>query len=161
METGGLIPLDRRVIQLWRLTSLLGFAIFAIPALVGLLIASNAVFAHAIIGFVPWAVLLLLAGFWVFWYPPRAYRAFGYRVEERVIEIRSGVWFRVVRFLPLSRLQHVDLRRGPLERAHGLASLTLHTAGTHEASLLIPGLANADAERLRDQLITVGGDDAV
>ena len=155
------VSLDRRVIQLWRISGLLGFGIAALPVLVGLLFGAAMVFDRASLAFVPWTLLLLLGGFWTFWYPPRAYRSWGYRVGEQVLEIRSGVWFRVIRFLPLSRLQHVDLHRGPIERAHGLASLTLHTAGTREASLGIPGLADADAERLRDLLVTAGGDDAV
>lgn len=155
------VALDRRVIQLWRISGLFGCAIVALPALVGLVFLSHSLLGRAILAFAPWTILLMLGGVWVLWYPPRAYQAWGYRVEERVLEIRSGVWFRVVRLLPLSRLQHVDLHRGPLERAHGLASLTLHTAGTREASLGIPGLADADAERLRDQLTAVGGDDAV
>jgi membrane protein YdbS with pleckstrin-like domain len=153
--------LDRRVIQLWRISGLLGCTIVALPALVALIFASHALLGNAILAFVPWSGVLLIGCLWSLWYPARAYRAWGYRVEERVLEIRSGVWFRVVRFLPLSRLQHVDLHRGPLERAHGLASLTLHTAGTREASLGIPGLADADAEGLRDQLAAAGGDDAV
>ena len=49
----------------------------------------------------------------------------------------------------------------PLERAHGLASLILHTAGTHEATLVIPGLDADEAARLRDRLVAAGGDDAV
>ena len=62
---------------------------------------------------------------------------------------------------PLNRLQHVDLQRGPLERMYGLASLVLYTAGTSSASISIPGLAAAEAERLRDHLVAIGGDDAV
>jgi uncharacterized protein len=155
------MSLDRRVIQLWRISGLIGFAIVALPALIGLLFASYAWLGQPLLAFVPWTLLLVLAGIWLVWYPPRAYQSWGYRVEEHVIELRSGVWFRVVRLLPLSRLQHVDLHRGPIERAHGLASLTLHTAGTREASLGIPGLADAEAERLRDHLAAAGGDDAV
>jgi uncharacterized protein len=155
------LALDRRVIQLWRISGLLGCVIIAIPALVALLFACHSLLGNAILAFIPWSGVLLFGGLWSLWYPARAYRAWGYRVEDRVLEIRSGVWFRVVRFLPLSRLQHVDLHRGPLERAHGLASLTLHTAGTREASLGIPGLADAEAEGLRDRLAAAGGDDAV
>jgi membrane protein YdbS with pleckstrin-like domain len=107
---------------------------------------------------------LLLAAFcgWViYWHPPRAYQTWGYRIDAKVLETRSGIWFRVIKLLPLARLQHVDLRRGPLERAHGLASLILHTAGTHQATLVIPGLDADEAARLRDRLVAAGGDDAV
>jgi membrane protein YdbS with pleckstrin-like domain len=44
---------------------------------------------------------------------------------------------------------------------YGLASLVLHTAGTHSASIRIPGLDAEYAVRLRDHLVEIGGDDAV
>lgn len=126
-----------------------------------MLILSHAWLGRLALALVPWSVLLLAGILWSLWYPSRAHRAWGYRIQDQVLEIRSGVWFRVTRFLPLSRLQHVDLHRGPLERAHGLASLTLHTAGTREASVGLPGLAEAEAERLRDLFMVAHGDDAV
>jgi hypothetical protein len=55
----------------------------------------------------------------------------------------------------------VDLHSGPIQRSLGLASLILHTAGTHHATIMIPGLDTVEAARLRDQLVAVGGDDAV
>jgi membrane protein YdbS with pleckstrin-like domain len=102
-----------------------------------------------------------MVGLWLWWYPRRAFQAWSYRLDGRVLELRSGVWFRLVRLLPLTRLQHVDLQRGPLERSFGLASLVLYTAGTQEASIAIPGLADAEAVRLRDTLVATGGDDGV
>ena len=47
-------------------------------------------------------------------------------------------------------MQHLDLKRGPLERSHRLASLVLHTAGTRLSAVSISGLDDADAERLRE-----------
>jgi uncharacterized protein len=160
-EIADYTPLDPRVIQLWRIGDLIGFGLLLIPALVAALVGAHWLTDRPTLGFVPWGFLILLAGWWILWYPPRAYRAWGYRINDQVLETRSGVWWRVIRFLPLSRLQHVDLRRGPIERAHGLASLTLHTAGTQEASLSIPGLDAEEAVRLRDKLMLAEGDDAV
>lgn len=154
-------PLDPRVINLWRLTNLIGFGILLLVLLMVGVTGGLLVFDSAFGVLAGWLVLAALLG-WLTWsYPPRAYRAWGYRVDDKVLETRSGVWFRVVKLLPLSRLQHVDLHRGPLERAHGLASLVLHTAGTHEATLTIPGLDAEEAGRLRDRLVIAGGDDAV
>jgi len=154
-------PLDKRVINLWRLTSLIGFSILLAVSLVASLIVGFAVLENVLWTLLGWSLLAALCGWMIYWYPPRACQARGYRIDAKVLETRSGVWFRVVKLLPLSRLQHVDLRRGPLERAHGLASLVLHTAGTHEATLVIPGLDSNEAVRLRDRLVTAGGDDAV
>ena len=155
-------PLDGRVVNLWRTTH-------AITAAVLMLIASIIALSlgAGIPGSWPWAVagwlaLLAFCAWLVFWYPARAYAAWGYRIDEKVLETHRGIWFRVIQLLPLSRLQHVDLHRGPLERSFGLATLILHTAGTQHAILTIPGLAAEDAVRLRDQLVAVGGgDDAV
>jgi len=157
-------PLDARVLGLWRVHDLLGSAVYL------LLAAGSTWLAWRLGGFTSgrWGLLacavVLAAGAWNYlWYAPRAYRAMGYRLEERVLMIRRGLWWQTVQLLPLSRIQHVDLTRGPLERRFGLATLVLHTAGTHAAHIPLPGLAVDDAERLRAHLLAAGEgeDDAV
>jgi uncharacterized protein len=153
--------LDRRVVQLWRISNAIGFAVFF-----GMIVIASTIFffSAGIFGawvFVFWGALFLFFAFMVLWHPPRAYRAWGYRIDDKVFEARQGIFFRVIHLLPLSRLQHVDLHRGPLERAHGLASLILYTAGSHSAALVVPGLDAEEAKRLRDHLVEIGGDDAV
>lgn len=157
----GFTALDPQVIWLWRVTGLLGWTFLLLPLLGFAVGVGGFVWHHLDWALTAWAAItvILLAGQW--WYARRAYRAWGYRLDDQVLELRSGVWFRVVRLLPLSRLQHVDLERGPFERALGLASLVVHTAGTQQASIGIPGLADAEAVRLRDALIAAGGDDGV
>jgi len=54
--------------------------------------------------------------------------------------------------VPFGRVQHIDLAQGPLERAFGLATLVLNTAGTRGAAVKLPGLAQADAEEMRDHI---------
>jgi hypothetical protein len=49
-------------------------------------------------------------------------------------------------------VQHLDLKRGPLERRYGLATLVIHTAGTRDSAVNVEGLEDADAEHLRDRL---------
>jgi hypothetical protein len=154
-------PLDARAIRLWRLTDLIGFGVLLVALLVSVTVTK---FIRA--GLWPWLMAgwLAFATFCVwysFWRPPRYYRSWGYRIDDRVLETRSGLMFHRTRLLPLSRLQHVDIERGPFERMYGLSSLVLHTAGTHSASLRIPGLDAGEALRLRDHLIEIGGDDAV
>jgi uncharacterized protein len=154
-------PLDPRVVQLWRIAGVIGVGIMLLVALGALLGLGAALLGGFTKGFLLWLPLAAASGVWAWWFPKRRHQAWGYRINARVLETRSGVWFRVVKLLPLPRLQHVDLHRGPLERASGLASLILHTAGTHEATHVIPGLDADEAVRLRDRLVAVGGDDAV
>ena len=155
------VPLDPRVIQLWRSTGMIGVGILLLVSLGPLLGLGAALLGGVSRGFLLWLPLAAMSGGWTWWFPKRRHQAWGYRMNARVLETRSGVWFRVLKLLPLSRLQHADLHRGPLERAYGLASLILHTAGTHEATHVIPGLDADEAVRLRDQLVAAGGDDGV
>jgi uncharacterized protein len=152
--------LDPRVVKLWRVRH----------AIVTVVLIGLATIAVLGVGFatekwlwpvVGWQALLLLRLVLLFWYPPRAYRAWGYRIDGKVLETRRGIWFQIHQLLPLPRLQHVDLHSGPIERSFGLASLLLHTAGTQHASIVIPGLDAREATRLRDELVAIGGDDGV
>jgi uncharacterized protein len=153
--------LDPRVIQLWRISNSISLTIFfGMIVIASTVISLSAgLFGTYVLGL--WGAIFLFFAGLVFWHPPRAYRAWGYRIDDKVFEARRGIFFRVIHLLPLSRLQHVDLHRGPIERAHGLASLVLYTAGTHAAALVVPGLDADEAVRLRDHLIEIGGDDAV
>lgn len=67
----------------------------------------------------PWA--LLVARY-------NAQRA-GYALEGELIAVREGWWSRHWRFAELDKLQVLRLRRGPLDRRFGMATLWLDTAG--------------------------------
>ena len=49
-------------------------------------------------------------------------------------------------------MQLVDVNRGPLDRALGLAEVKLVTAAS-ASNVSVPGLPMADAEELRDRLV--------
>ena len=65
-----------------------------------------------------WLVLVIVALFRLIWWPRWAFAHWSYRVGQRVLELRYGIIWNVSVSIPLSRLQHVDLHRGPLERLH-------------------------------------------
>ena len=153
--------LDQRVVKLWRLTYLITFGVLLLVML-GVAIGVGAAQPVARIGLaVGWSIATLVVLWFCFWFPPRYYRSWGWRIDEKVLELRHGRLIEHTRLIPLARLQHVDLERGPLERMFGLSSLVIHTAGTHSATTTIPGLEAGDASRLRDHLVEIGGDDAV
>lgn len=155
--------LDPKVVALWRVQAAISWAtmlvLLAIPAaLVGFLTEFPGARGLAAVA---WGLVLLLAVYFVAIVPGRRYRWSLWRVDGRVVEIRRGRVFRSAHLIPLSRLQHVDLQSDPFERMFGLSTLVLHTAGTHQASLSLSGLATKDAEGLRDRLVVLGEDDAV
>ena len=103
------------------------------------------------LGWASGAALLVLAAAWLV-LPGRRYRAWGYREEEDELHIRSGLLVRTATVVPFGRVQHIDIAHGPIERRLGLATLVLHTAGTRGASVPLPGLLQAEAERMRDRI---------
>ena len=73
-------------------------------------------------------------------------RRLAYQLREHDLSLRSGVITHRVESLPFSRIQHVNVRRGPIERSLGLATLQVSTAGP---DISIPGLTQGDAERIK------------
>jgi membrane protein YdbS with pleckstrin-like domain len=153
--------LDPRAVKLWRAANLISSGVLLLVLLLGALPVALKLPALGSWLLGGWAIIALVCVLLSWHRPPRVFRAWQWRIDARVLEIRSGLLFQRTRLLPLSRLQHVDLERGPLERRFGLASLVLHTAGTHSASITIPGLDANEAVSLRDHLVEIGGDDAV
>lgn len=95
------------------------------------------------------ALLGAIAGAWL---ALKRHRLTRWRLDAQGLALARGRWWQTDTRVPLSRVQHLDLRRGPLERAAGLATLVVHTAGTRLNTVAISGLDDADAERLRDRL---------
>jgi membrane protein YdbS with pleckstrin-like domain len=86
--------------------------------------------------------------------PPRRYRAWGYAMDADELQVRYGVWTQVHTVVPLDRVQHIDISQGPLERLFAVCRLVVHTAGTLHSQVVLPGLARATAERMRDEIRT-------
>jgi uncharacterized protein len=85
----------------------------------------------------------------------RRYRAWGYAEREDDLLVRRGVMVRRLTVVPYGRMQFVDVTAGPVDRIFGLATVQLHTAAS-ASDARIPGLATAEAERLRDRLAALG-----
>ena len=76
-----------------------------------------------------------------------------WRLDARGLQVRRGLVWKHELLVPRSRVQHLDIERGPIERRFGLATLVVHTAGTRLHALRQPGLLDADALALRDALL--------
>lgn len=75
-----------------------------------------------------------------------------WKLDAEGLWLRTGrLWWRETR-VPASRVQHVDLKHGPLERRFKLATLVVHTAAVHLSGITVRGLDEVDAQHLRDAL---------
>lgn len=100
-----------------------------------------------------WAVLGGLLAFFAHVHPRWAYERTRWGLTEEGFEIRRGIIWRHQIAIPAARVQHVDVSQGPLQRVYQLGKLTIHTAGTANASVELSGLEHSVALKLRDDLI--------
>lgn len=84
--------------------------------------------------------------------PQRIYRRLRYRLTDRLLQVLRGWLFHVDTIVPLVRVQHIDIIRGPLDKLFGTATLVIHTAGTHNSIVSLPGLSPDRAAEIRDTI---------
>ena len=96
--------------------------------------------------------VLLVAAYLLIRVPLRRYQARGYHLGADRLRVVRGLLFRSDTVVPFGRVQHIDVHQGPLERAYGLATLVLHTAGNPNASVALPGLGHDDAMAMREEI---------
>lgn len=83
---------------------------------------------------------------------PRRVRAIGYVLRDDDLVFRRGILFSRLVAVPYGRMQLVDITRGPVARALGLAELRLVTAAA-ASDVTLPGLPADRAAELRDELV--------
>jgi membrane protein YdbS with pleckstrin-like domain len=156
--------LDPQFVPFQRAIGLIVSASISAGLLIGLLVVwVTARMPPWLIVLLPFAWLAVTCGLAWFCYrwPVVEHRHTSYTLDEEGIEIRSGVVWRTVVSVPRSRVQHIDVSQGPLERSYGLGRLIVYTAGTDHSRVELGGLNHAVAFSLRNHLLPKGSDDAV
>lgn len=153
--------LEQRVIAYWLVVGVFGALVLAGMAWAGLLFAHNARWEHT--DLLQWALVALvgLRLLWALLAPTLAYNRWRYRVDPELLLMRYGIFFHEERLVPVRRMQHVDLTRGPIERLFGLATLVVYTAGNEGSAFRVPGLSATTAQALRDRILASRGDDVL
>ncbi|KPV58153.1 hypothetical protein QJ48_18075 [Paenibacillus sp. A3] len=92
----------------------------------------------ALVGSIVWGLL--------YW------RWFRYEVSDEQLKVTQGVFVQKKTFIPLERIQSVDVTEGVLHRLFGLVRVEVQTAGGRKPEAVFPALARGDASRLRSML---------
>jgi hypothetical protein len=145
-------PRVRLYWQLAHLTQLLVLGLVVGPILWAIWLAFPAEAVRLALGFGGGAVLVLLVALALI-APIVRYRTFRFFVAPRRLWARDGVFILKEKVIPASRLQHVDVAAGPIERMVGLSSLSVFTAGGSAATFRIAGLRRERAEELRSLVL--------
>ena len=140
--------IDDRAVTVWRIAGAGG----ALPAAIGVGVFGGLAFIDmisplpALLGV---ALLIIAAIVMVVVIPKVRWMRWRYEVSEDEIYLRHGLWIRKRTLVPMTRVQHVDTKAGPLLRAFGLSTVTVATAGGEHQ---IPALSDDVADRLRDRI---------
>ncbi|WP_298576189.1 PH domain-containing protein [uncultured Luteimonas sp.] len=141
-------PLPKAARRLFVLGNVLGMGALAL----GLLVPIGLLVDHKPLALALALLVLVLLPAWGAWLAFRQYAATRWRLDGDGYALRRGRLWQQETFVPKSRVQHLDLQRGPIERRFGLSTLVIHTAGTRSNAVSTPGLDAGDAEALRDRL---------
>ncbi|GMN02343.1 PH domain-containing protein [Erythrobacter sp. MTPC3] len=125
----------------------------AIPFIIGAIVLEGVLRGQSplpfgvILGVVVFVALLLIIRL-----PSRRYHARGYQISDDRLRVVKGLLWRSDTVVPFGRVQHIDVDQGPLERFFDISTLTLHTAGSHNASVHLPGLGRELAGEMREEI---------
>lgn len=143
-------PLERGQLNAMRLSSAVTFAVVTI---------GSAVPSYALGRGWDWLpiwlapVLIGLFGLWtVLVAAPKRWARWGWAWTGRELHVAKGWLTRSHTIVPALRVQHIDVTQGAVERMFGVATLILHTAGTANSEVHLPGISLATAEQIRDAI---------
>jgi len=116
------------------------------------IILDQALLAGTAFHWLPSMLIPLLGIISVVTVPQRIYLRIGYRLTDRLLQLVRGWMFHTDTVVPFVRVQHIDITRGPVEKLFGISTLVVHTAGTHNSIVSVPGLSPETAARIRDTI---------
>ena len=102
-----------------------------------------------IIGWIAAGIIVLVQLLSIFIYPPIEYIQWAYMIAPDRIEIKKGIFYRTHTVIPISRIQHVAVTQGVLQRPFRLSTVQIHTAGS---VMEIQELSTAVAEDICSRL---------
>ncbi|NLP47561.1 MAG: PH domain-containing protein [Clostridiales bacterium] len=138
---------DKKALSLMRLTASAWSGLFILPLLpllAFLFLGEQKVFALIISALVFLSFLLFI---WL--YPKLRYKNYGYLLDDKLLKIKQGVFFKSEHMVPLDRIHQIDIRQGPLDLLTGRAKLIITTAGS---AAIIKFLSLAGAQELAENL---------
>lgn len=141
-------PPERGYLHVLRIRAL----IFWLPLLAGSVVVDRLVLAdHWAAWLLPLATAILAAVAVVI-APRRVFRRLGWRANGEQLQAVRGWLVHIDTIVPFVRVQHIDVSRAPLDKMFGTATLVVHTAGTHNSTIVVPGLAPERADALRSTI---------
>jgi membrane protein YdbS with pleckstrin-like domain len=106
-------------------------------------------FAHNYISYWPLAIGGIISLLTIFVHPFIEYKQWSYCIAEDRVEFTHGIYFSSKTIIPISKIQHLNITQGPVQKFFKLSSLEIYTAGqSHE----IEAIKTSEAEQIVENL---------
>lgn len=142
--------LSKDVVKVWMITNtlenLIGFIILAVLFYLNVRFAWKEWIGWILIAVTVFAVI---GAIWSYIRSLLLYKNWRYDVSEEFLQLKTGALNEEHHLVPMTKIQSVATRQGPLLRKYGLRSVSIDTMGS---SHLIPALPNDVAIALRNQI---------
>jgi uncharacterized protein len=137
----------------YRNATRLSMAITVLPLLIGALALDWLVIAPEFFMAGPLTAIAIILALWlIVVVPGRQYQRWGYTLGSDMLRVARGYLFHTDTIVPFVRVQHIDVGQGPIERMFGVSHLVVHTAGTDNSIVTLPGLAPDRAADMRETI---------
>ena len=120
--------------------------VFILPVI---LLCVAAIYANTLWGWIAFASVLLLLIVHIIVSPIIGYLRWSYLIGNSRIEIKRGILHKNHSIIPISKIQHISVKRGPLMNSFRLAVVHIYTAG---GAYDIKGLSIEKAYEICDKL---------
>ena len=145
----GLDPVDPRYGHVLRVATALNMVPIAIAASVfDWLLIRHLEGPYGLITAAAWLIAIVM----IISFPARRVQRWGYKIGAGQLRVARGWMFRTDTIVPFVRVQHIDVGQGPVERWFGLSHLIVHTSGTHNSTVTLPGLPADLAAAMRETI---------
>ncbi|MFD2210628.1 PH domain-containing protein [Virgibacillus halophilus] len=143
--------ISKDAIRVWRLTNIIE-SVISIVILSALIGASYYFNWYTWIGvtFCVLLALVVLNSVWEIGFQPiYLQKSWRFSISEEFVRIHKGIWVKKETVIPMTKVQFVELKQGPLFRRHDLNTISIQTIRSAHA---IPAIKSWDAGQLRDEI---------
>ena len=142
--------LSKNAIKVWILsemiTNLIAFIVLGILLYLDYHFSWNEWIGWILLGI---TAISVLGGVWSLISPFLLYKNWRFDVDEEFLQLKSGLLNEVHELVPMTKIQSVATKQGPLIRKYGLCSVSIETMGS---SHTIPALSKDVAIKLRTKI---------
>ena len=146
--------LEPKVKTLWRINGAISSVIFgamvALPEyFIGRNLGARYLLPEGLIGVLVLIFLVVMSQVFV----TKTYDNFRYNLGDDDLAVAKGIFWKQWKFISRTRVQHVDITAGPVNRYLGLVQVSIYVGGMAVPAAVLPGLTEATGEALRKRLV--------